>query len=161
MRTSASSADQKHFQVTLLLYQFRFMNRNSSKKLCVPKPCYWNGPDFYALPAYNTWRIKLGKWDTICWHVETSFFIHCGFEICPKYSHTDFSLRSHLKVPKICSAEKTVSSTSCYSATWYEFSLWFVLLYIHTHTFHNSNICQLTVECETGQNQNIIQAWMT
>ena len=27
--------------------------------------------------------------------------------------------------------------------------------------FHNSNICQLTVEYETGQNHNITQAWMT
>jgi hypothetical protein len=35
VRTSASSADLKHFRLTLLLYQFRFMNRNSSKKLCV------------------------------------------------------------------------------------------------------------------------------
>jgi len=36
MRTSASSVDLKRFQLTLLLYQFRFMNRNNSKKLCVP-----------------------------------------------------------------------------------------------------------------------------
>jgi len=36
MRTSASSADLKHFHLTLQLYQFHFMNRNSSKRLFVP-----------------------------------------------------------------------------------------------------------------------------
>jgi hypothetical protein len=146
MRISTSSADLKHFQLTLLLYQFRFMNRNSSKKLCFPQFC-WNGPDFYALSAHNTWYIKLGKSDTICWHVETSFLCSVMRSILSVPILT--SLRSRLKVPKICPAEKTLSSSSYHTATWYEFSLWFfVLLYTHTHTrtFHKSNMCHLTDE---------------
>ena len=34
-------------------------------------------------------------------------------------------------------------------------------IHAYIHTFLKCTVCQQTVECETGQNQNITQAWMT
>jgi len=132
MRTSASSADLKHFQLTLLLYQFRFMNRNSSKN------CVFHSSVLEMVLIFTHCLLTIR--DNLNWGNLTPsagtwkpvYLLRC--EIHPKYSHTDFSLRSRLKVPKICPAEKTVSSCSYHTATWYEFSLWFILLYTHTHT---------------------------
>jgi hypothetical protein len=70
-RTSASSADLKHYQLTLLLYQFRFMNGNSSKKLC-SIVLFLKWPWFLRTAYLQYVHIKLGKSDIICWHVESS-----------------------------------------------------------------------------------------
>jgi hypothetical protein len=162
MRTSASSADLKHFQLTLQLYHFHFMNTNSSKRCVCSIVLVLKWPRFYAPATHNTWQTGEIRHHMLA---RGDQFYLLRYEIYLKYSHTDFFLRSLWKVPKICPAEKTLSSSPNHTARWYEFSLWFVSLHTHTRAraraFHISNICRLTVEYETGQNKKITQAWMT
>ena len=68
-------------------------------------------------------------------------FYPLHYEIHPKYSRTGFSLRSHLKIRKICQPQKTyLRPSSHYNVVWVSF----VTCFVHKLTLYTS-ICLCSV----------------
>jgi hypothetical protein len=142
MITSASSADLKHFQLTLLLYQFSFLNRNNSRS-CVFHSSVLEMVVIFThrlltmhdilncgnlTPSVGTWRpiLSIALWD-ISQVFQYWLFLGKPFESTESLFGREDPQQLFL--------------SSC-NIVWVFFVVCFAVhTHTHTHTFHKSNMC--------------------